>query len=81
MRKTRHLLALAILAGTSAFAGCGGRAYVYDAVDQPGFRERAETKTEATVRVSATVPGRDETKSVFGIDLYGQGIQPVARDC
>jgi hypothetical protein len=77
MRKTRHLLALAILAGTSAFAGCGGRAYVYDAVDQPGFRERAETKTEATVRVSATVPGREETKSVFGIDLYGQGIQPV----
>ena len=77
MRRFRLILALTIVACTTVFAACGGRAYVYDAVDQPSLRDRAETKTEASIRVSATVPGRDETKSVFGIDLYAQGIQPV----
>jgi hypothetical protein len=77
MQRIRHLLTLAIVTGTTAFAGCGGRAYVYDAVDQPSLEDRAETKTDPSIRVSATVPGREETKSVFGIDLYGQGIQPV----
>lgn len=77
MRKILHLVLLALIAGTTVLAGCGGRAYVYEAVDRAGFRERAESQSEAEVQVSAAVLGREETKAVFGIDLYSQGIQPV----
>jgi len=77
MQRTPHLFLLTVVAIACAFAGCGGRAYVYDPVDRPSLRERAETQTEASIQVSATVPGREEAKAVFGIDLYGQGIQPV----
>jgi len=70
MRITQHFRALAIVAGTTAFVGCDGRAYVYDPVDQPGLRERAETKTAQPIRVSASVPGREETRSILGIDLH-----------
>jgi len=58
-------------------AGCGGRAYLYDPVDTDGLRQRAETQADGPIVVSAAVPGREETRAIFGIDLYDQGIQPV----
>ncbi|MDH4047270.1 MAG: LssY C-terminal domain-containing protein [Gammaproteobacteria bacterium] len=77
MREIPLCLTLAILAGTAVLAGCGGRAYVYEAVERSDFRERAESQSDARVQVSAAVLGREETTAVFGIDLYKQGIQPV----
>jgi len=58
-------------------AGCGGRAYVYQSVDDVDFRSHSETQSEGPVRVSASVLGREETENVFGLSLYDQGIQPV----
>jgi len=60
-----------------ALAGCGGRAYVYEPVDTGRFLSATEQQTEGPVRVSTSIPGREETERIFGIDLYDQGIQPV----
>ena len=61
----------------SLLAGCGGRAYVHDAYDPAELRGEAETQVEGNVRVSAAIPGREQTEAVFGLPLYDQGIQPV----
>ncbi len=37
----------------------------------------AVTKAEDGIRVSATIPSREEARSIFGIDLREQGIQPL----
>jgi hypothetical protein len=50
---------------------------VYEPVASIEIQDRAESQLIKTVRVSATVPGREETAATFGIDLYEQGIQPV----
>ncbi len=60
-----------------ALAGCGGKAYVYAPVDSGQLIAAAEQQAEGPVRVSAAVPGREDTERIFGIDLYDQGIQPV----
>ena len=65
------------IACAGVLAGCGGRAYVHEAFDVEDARGRAETRVDGPIRVSATVPGREETEAIFGIDLYEQGIQPV----
>lgn len=46
-------------------------------VDEAPFRQRAESLSEANVRVSAAVLSAEETKAVFGLPLYQKGIQPV----
>jgi hypothetical protein len=71
-----RLLLIALVIATGP-AGCGGKAYLYEPVDTEALKARAETRVEEPIRVSAAVPGRAETTSMFGIDLYGQGIQPV----
>ncbi|MGI9224074.1 MAG: hypothetical protein ACR2QX_06320 [Woeseiaceae bacterium] len=68
---------LAGIACAAILASCGGRAYVHDAPDFTELRGRAETQTDGPIRVSAAVPGREETSRIFGVDLYDQGIQPV----
>ena len=56
---------------------CAGRPYVHESPDSADIRARADSQTERLIRVSASVPGREETEAIFGIDLYDQGIQPV----
>jgi len=58
-------------------SGCGGRAYVHEDADALDFRSRAETQTDGPISVRASVLGVDETRQLFGLDLYDQGIQPV----
>ncbi|MDX1606729.1 MAG: hypothetical protein R3202_11090, partial [Candidatus Competibacterales bacterium] len=65
------------LAAACLLAGCIGGAYRYQMLDTEALRSRAETQTQGPIRVSAAVPGREETASIYGIDLYDQGIQPV----
>ena len=77
MKKAQSCLLLAIIVCTANMAGCGGRAYVHEAIDVESLRGRAETQSDGQIQVSAAVPGRDETESIFGLDLYDQGIQPV----
>jgi len=73
----RAVVLTAVLTCTALVSACGGRAYVHESVDLDDFRARAKTQSEGPIRVSATVPGRQETEALFGIDLYDQGIQPV----
>jgi hypothetical protein len=41
------------------------------------LRERAKTVVEDDIRVSAVIPSRDESNTIFGIDLSSKGIQPL----
>ena len=75
--KIRRGICLLIVASCVAIAGCGGRAYVYQPLPEKDLRARAETMVDGSVRVTAAVPGREETAAIFGVDLYEQGIQPV----
>jgi hypothetical protein len=68
---------LPVLLVVLSLAGCGGRAYVADDDALPQLAAAAETQQDRTITVSATVPGREQAKAIFGVDLYSQGIQPV----
>ncbi len=46
-------------------------------VDSVPFLERAETKIDSGIRVTAAVPSADETRDLFGISLYKKRVQPV----
>lgn len=45
-------------------------------IDADQFRARATTKTTDNIRVSAMIPGEEESKSIFGVDLWQHDIQP-----
>ncbi|MEP4145941.1 MAG: LssY C-terminal domain-containing protein [Halioglobus sp.] len=38
---------------------------------------RLHTQTEGKLLVSTAVPSKEETKKIFGMDLYKKGVQPV----
>ena len=48
-----------------------------ESVDDALLRERARTVAEDGIRVSAAVPTVEESKAIFGVDLYAKGIEPV----
>jgi hypothetical protein len=41
------------------------------------FKDRAQTKVDGGVRVTAAVLSAEESKEVFGVDLYKKFIQPI----
>jgi hypothetical protein len=41
------------------------------------FKDRAQTQSEGRVRVTAAVLSAEESKEVFGVDLYKKFIQPI----
>jgi hypothetical protein len=77
MRKNPLGALVLVVACAAIVASCGGRAYVHEVMDLTEIRGRAETQTKGPIRVSAAVPGREETTKIFGVDLYDQGIQPI----
>jgi hypothetical protein len=46
-------------------------------IDEALYRNRALAKSDGEVQVAADVLGVEETKKVFGFDLYKKGIQPI----
>ncbi len=46
-------------------------------IDEVPFKQRAQTKSEGNVQVTAAVLGAEESEAVFGVPLYRRGIQPV----
>jgi len=77
MTHLRYRLILLAVTLAAALAGCGGRAYLYEPVDSGTFLARAERESDGPIHIATAVPGREETERIFGIDLYGQGIQPI----
>jgi hypothetical protein len=41
------------------------------------FRERAQTQDKENVQVTVAVPSADESKRLFGVDMYKRGVQPI----
>ena len=66
------LVALAIFV-----TGCASRPYHGSRVETATFLERAQTRQQGSLRVTAAVPDAAETERLTGLDLYEQGIQPV----
>jgi hypothetical protein len=67
------IVCLAVFTG-----GCATSTFVRPAIVDTGvLRERAETAVEDDIRVSATIPSREESTAIFGIDLSEKRIQPV----
>jgi hypothetical protein len=46
-------------------------------IEEVPFLERAVTKERADLRVTVAVPSPEEGAQLFGVDLAGEGIQPV----
>ena len=46
-------------------------------VDEAALRARAKTVAEEGIRVSATIPSPEESRTIFGVDLAKKGIQPL----
>lgn len=46
-------------------------------VQEVPFQERARTQHKNNVRVTAAVPSAEESRALFGVNLYRKGIQPV----
>jgi hypothetical protein len=59
-----------------SLAGCAS-SFDLKPVDSVPFLERAVTQEKDGVRVTAAVPDKDETRELFGISLYKEGVQPV----
>ncbi len=58
-------------------AGCASRPYQPAGVSSVAFRERAVTQVQDDVTVTAAVPSREETQTIFDLPLYDRGVQPV----
>ena len=69
----RHLFFVA--AFSIAIQGC--TAYNPRPSSESLFLDRVQTKIENNVQVKAAVPSAAETRQIFGVDLYQNGIQPV----
>lgn len=41
------------------------------------MHDRAETQSEQQITVTASVPGPEETETIFNLPLYDRGIQPI----
>ena len=46
-------------------------------LDEAAFYQRAETRNENDIRISAAVLNAQEAEELFGRPLYKKGIQPV----
>ena len=76
MRHICRLLLQAALIATIAFSGCTVYQKPRLFYDVP-FRERAHSKVDGEVRVTVAVLSDEESRQLFGVNLAGQGMQPV----
>jgi len=67
-------VALTIIFILTAY-GCAS--YAPRPIEEVPFLERSQTQEKGNLRVTAAVPSAKETREIFGVNLYGNGIQPV----
>ncbi len=58
-----------------AVTGCA--TYNPRPISEIPFLDRAQTQYENNVQVTAAVPSAEESKKLFGVNLYGRGVQPI----
>jgi len=74
--KKRFSYWLSIIAvGMMSISGCAS--FNPRPIEEVPFQERAQTKYENNVRVTAAVPSEQESSELFGAHLYKRLIQPV----
>ena len=71
----RYLLLNAVTLCFLLILGCAS--FQPRPMEEVKFKERAQTKVDGGVRVTAAVLSAEESKEVFGVDLYKKGIQPI----
>ena len=77
MGRSACILLLGILiVSPLIFSGCAAT-YHPGSIHEVGFRERAQSKFDADVRVTVAVLSAEESKELFGVDLARKNIQPV----
>lgn len=57
--------------------GCATTSEAPPAFDSSELRNRATTVVEDEIRVSAAVPSREESQTIFGVDLSSKKVQPL----
>ena len=76
-RSSRALAVCAVLLFSLTLAACSVTPYRYEPLENFDVRKRAVTQEQGAIRVSASVPGREEAERIFGIPIYDRGIQPI----
>lgn len=71
----RRILIIFFVVTVGATMGCS--TFNPIPVDEPSFMERARTKFENNIQVTAAVPSAEETKQLLGVNLYKRDIQPI----
>ncbi len=72
LRLALNLLFLAVL-----FSGCATTFTPPAPFNDLDLRDRAISVTKDGIRVSATVPSVEESRAIFGVDLFKKRIQPL----
>ncbi|WP_035880397.1 LssY C-terminal domain-containing protein [Cupriavidus sp. BIS7] len=65
---------MGIIVVTATLGGCAGSK---PTASDPGYQERAVTRTEGGLRVSTAVLSPEESLAVYGVPLADKNIQPV----
>lgn len=71
------LRAVALVLAATWLSSCSFAPHRHEAFADFEIADRAREKTQGVYRVRASVPGAEETRRLFGVPLYDQGIQPV----
>ena len=58
-------------------SGCATRPFEAPELETAAFNDRILAQEQGKVRISAAVPTAEEVIAMTGLDLHGQGIQPV----
>ena len=58
-------------------AACSSTPYQPEEFDPTILLGQSQSQQISEIRVTAAVPGRDQTEHIFGFDTYERGIQPV----
>jgi len=78
MRKARYENSIALLITLATLlVACSSAPYKPAPMDVEFLRQRADVQTFEPLTVKAAVPGAAESKSLFGVPLYANGVQPV----
>lgn len=71
-------LSAALVVGLTVLTvGCASSFDKPERIDDRFLRERAISRSEDGIRVSAAIPTTEEAQSIFGVNLSEKGIQPL----
>jgi hypothetical protein len=70
-------LTICFLTLVLSLSACSTTPYLYQPLDSSQVTDRAVTQQEGGIRVSASVPGKEEAEAIFGLPLYERGIQAI----